>query len=62
MRKVYIAKMKCPYCDFVFRLTEFQLINNQTFTCPNCHKTNQGSVSADKEGNLIGVKSSKEAK
>ena len=51
-----IAFMKCPYCDFVFALTELQIIHNQTFTCPKCHKVNQGSVSVDKNGALIGKK------
>lgn len=53
----YVAKMKCPYCDWVFGLTEYQLRNNLTFTCPKCHKANQGSVSSDEDGNLIGEKS-----
>jgi len=62
MRKAYIAKMNCPYCHYVFGLTLSQIINNKTFTCPNCHKANQGSTKADENDILVGLKSIKEAK
>lgn len=52
----YVSRMRCPYCDWVFGLTENRLRNNSTFTCPNCHKSNQGSVEADENGILIGEK------
>ena len=48
-------KMKCPYCGHVWRLTARQIAYNMTFTCPKCHKKNQGSSTAENDV-LIGVK------
>lgn len=48
--------MKCPYCYEVFGITEKQFNSNGKFRCPICGKYNSGSMSADENGILLGVK------
>jgi Zn finger protein HypA/HybF involved in hydrogenase expression len=55
--KIYVAKMKCPHCEEVFKLTQEQLVNNKFFTCPNCQKVSYGSTKIDNTGVILGVKS-----
>jgi len=50
-----MRNMKCPYCNHIFKLNQEQLINNCRFKCPRCHRYNEGSWSADKDGVLIGI-------
>lgn len=52
-----MRKMKCPYCECVFPISERQERYNSTFTCPECRRANQGSTNVDAEGVLIGKKS-----
>lgn len=49
-------KMKCPYCENIFTLTEQQFNWNTKFKCSQCKRFNDGSQSADKNGVLIGIK------
>jgi len=57
--RIYTAKMRCPHCNHVFGLTDYQLTNNSTFVCPKCRNKNYGSVTADSTGALIGTKSAR---
>ena len=41
--------MQCPYCSFIFTISEEQQQNNQTFRCPRCKRHNQGSVRAEND-------------
>jgi len=47
-------KMRCPYCNHVFEITEKQLNYNYRFRCPNCRRYNQGSASSE-DGVLVGI-------
>lgn len=48
-------RMTCPYCDEVFGLSENQVRWNHRFKCPYCHRYNEGSISSNNEGVLIGT-------
>ena len=49
-------RMRCPFCNQVFPVTDKQMAFNYTFRCPKCKAHNQGSTHADKDGILIGEK------
>ena len=48
-------KMKCPYCENVFVITQKQMDWNTRFRCPKCWKLNEGSCRATNDGVLIGI-------
>jgi hypothetical protein len=51
--------MRCPYCDNIFPISDTQIQNNSTFKCPYCEYRNCGSICADSNGVLIGIKAKK---
>ena len=46
--------MRCPYCGHRFPLTEKQVQNNSSSSCPRCRRRNQGSWDGEADGTLIG--------
>ena len=50
-----MRKMKCPYCENIFKISNRQMANNHRFKCPACRKYNEGSDWADRTGVLIGI-------
>lgn len=51
-----IKLMRCPHCSNVFEITLKQFENNTRFKCPKCNRYNDGSMSSEPNGILIGVK------
>lgn len=51
-----IRVMRCPHCDDMFVLSQYQIANNSKFKCWSCGKFNHGSVASDKFGVLLGLK------
>ncbi len=50
-----VRVMRCPYCGGEFEVDEYAIANNLRFRCPHCRKLNEGSITADDKGILIGV-------